>query len=118
MKKMMLLLSLLASIKIQAYTLNENPEHINQAVSGANTEILLVYAFPDFNHPQSLLPAIQTDKIETELAGVSTAETQREVVKADLDEKEGRLDWKTGIIVLCVAFFVYSINKGKKQDID
>lgn len=116
MKIMMLLLSLFVSI--QAHALNENPEHINQSASGVNIEILLVSAFPDFNAQQSLLPAIQYDKIETKLAGVSTAETQREVVKADLDEKEGRVDWKTAIIVLCVAFFVYSINRSKKQDID
>ena len=33
-------------------------------------------------------------------------------------EEAGQVDWKTTLILLCVAFLVYWINKSKRQDVD
>ncbi|WP_223632389.1 hypothetical protein [Planococcus sp. 4-30] len=64
------------------------------------------------------VPATQTMRIETKLAGMSSDQRKRAVVKADIDEDAGQVDWKTAIIVLGVAFLVYWINKSKRHDID
>ncbi|WP_298827601.1 hypothetical protein [uncultured Planococcus sp.] len=64
------------------------------------------------------VPAIQTIRIDTKLAGMSSDQRKRAVVKADFDEDAGQVDWKTAIIVLGVAFLVYWINRSKRHDID
>ncbi|ANU28257.1 hypothetical protein [Planococcus versutus] len=53
--------------------------------------------------------------IETQIAGVSITETKSPLVKADLDEEAGRINWITAIIIVCIAFLVYLINR-KKHD--
>ena len=79
---------------------------------------LLLKVAPDTSPQTSLLPAIQTIRTDTKLAGVSSAHMKQEVVKADFDGDDGQVDWKTVLIVLCVAFLVYWINRSKRRDID
>ncbi|MDQ0427449.1 hypothetical protein QOZ98_000274 [Planomicrobium stackebrandtii] len=118
MKIRMLLLSLFVSIQVQAHAPYEQLEHIDSRASRAESEILSVSALSDFYPKESHFSPLQYKAFETSLAGVSAPEKQRGVAKADLDEKAGRVDWTTAIIVVCVAFFVYLINKSKKLDID
>lgn len=119
MKKAMLLLclSLFLSSGVQAHVLSEKLEDRNH-VDGDVPMAILLEAVPDAYPQTAHLPAIQSAKAETKLAGMSSAQTKREVVKAGLDKEAGQIDWKTVIIVLCVAFLVYWINKSKRQDID
>ena len=115
MKKAMLLLCLSLFLSSGVHALpSEQLGNRNRDVPTA----LLLEAVPGAYPQKSLLPAIQYARSETKLTGMSSAQTKREVVKADLDEEAGQVDWKTAIIVLCVAFLVYLINKSKRQDID
>lgn len=116
MKIMMLLLSLFVSI--QVYVPNEETEQFDSAINSSNSELLLLNTLSAFIPEELLLPRIQHEVVETKLAGVSTAEKNSKVSKADLDDKAGQIDWSTAIIILCVAVFVCLINKSKKQNID
>lgn len=115
MKIMMLLLSLFVSI--QVYVPNDKTEQFDSEINSLKSELLL-NTLSAFYPEELLLPKIQHEIVETKLAGVSTAEKNSKVSKADLDDKAGQIDWSTAIIILCVAFFVYLINKSKKQTID
>lgn len=119
MKKAMLLLclSLFLPSDVQANVPGGQLENRNHVEGDMQTAILLE-AVPDAYPQKAHLPAIQYTRLEIKLADMSSAEMKRELVKADLDEEAGQVDWKTAIIVLCVAFLVYWINKSKRQDID
>lgn len=119
MKKTMLLfcMSLFVSIGAQAHAPNKETEYRNCGGSKLPAVVLLD-EIVDADVQISSLPVIHYAKIHTHLAGMSTAETKRQVVKADLDKEAGKVDWKTALIVLGVAFLVYLINKSKQQDID
>lgn len=146
MKKtvLLLVLSLFMSSQALANVTNEKPANSMIAVSEAQPVIALLNVSAKFRVQESLLPAelaewpsshsfknssvesgikqqepaIQIAVIKTQLAGVSKVKAEQEVAKADLDEEAGRVNWGTAIIVMCIAFLVYLINRKKQQDIE
>ncbi|MBT2571452.1 hypothetical protein [Planococcus sp. ISL-110] len=127
MKKTMLMLCLLLAGQAQAYGTHEKPAYSNMAVSEAASAVLLQAQFERltaarFPTETELLDGGKTQQgtaihhavIKTQIAGASTAETKKGLAKADLDEEAGRVDWGTAIIILCVAFLVYLINRKKR----
>ena len=108
MKKAMLLLylSLFLSNDVQAHVPGEQLENRYHVEGDVQTAILLE-AVPDAYPQKAHLPSRQYTRPEIKLADMSSAEMKRELVKTDLNGEAGQVDWKTAIIVLCVAFLVY-----------
>lgn len=116
MKKAMLVLALSLSVTIQltANATNEKPLNAT-ADNAAEFSAMRLEAPAEFEQQDPAVPSSATD---TQVAAVSTTETKHALIKTDLDEEAGRVDWRTAVIVLCVAFLVYVINRKKRQDIE
>ncbi|ANU10805.1 hypothetical protein A1A1_17655 [Planococcus antarcticus DSM 14505] len=145
MKKtvLLLVLSLFMSSQTLANVTNEKPANSMIAVSKVQPVIALINVSAKCRAQESLLPAeiaewpssrsfktssvesgikqqepvIQVTVIKTQFE-VPKVEAEQKVAKANLDEEAGQVNWETAIIVMCIAFLVYLINRKKRQDIE
>ncbi|TWT07792.1 hypothetical protein FQV26_08245 [Planococcus sp. CPCC 101016] len=114
MKKKILFLILSLFVSHQALTQLLDEKSVTTDCLRTNQAIELVLLNAEVKEKQQTLDVGS----EMKFSGISVAERKTEVVKADLDEEAGRVNWGTAVIVLCVAFCVYLINRSKRQDIE
>lgn len=112
-KMLFLILSLFVSHQALIQLINEKPVGAGSGRTDQAIEMSLLSENVK-GQQQTIEGAIS----EIKFSGVSVAERKPEVIKADLDEEAGRVNWGTAVIVLCVAFCVYLINRSKRQDIE